>query len=71
MAARQVGQPEGVLELAGRLISDLGRLLDQRLELLACLRPQSSGAACGSRSSCGVKVARSHAATQPRSHAVR
>ena len=34
MAARQVGQPEGVLELAGRLISDLGRLLDQRLELL-------------------------------------
>jgi Putative Actinobacterial Holin-X, holin superfamily III len=34
VAARQVGQPEGVLELAGRLISDLGRLLDQRLELL-------------------------------------
>jgi hypothetical protein len=34
VAARQIGQPEGVLELAGRLISDLGRLLDQRLELL-------------------------------------
>jgi hypothetical protein len=34
VAARQVGQPEGFLELAGRLISDLGRLLDQRLELL-------------------------------------
>jgi hypothetical protein len=34
VAARQVDQPEGVLELAGRLISDLGRLLDQRLELL-------------------------------------
>jgi Putative Actinobacterial Holin-X, holin superfamily III len=34
VAARQVGQAEGFLELAGRLIGDLGRLLDQRLELL-------------------------------------
>jgi hypothetical protein len=34
VTSQRVGQPEGFLELAGRLISDLGRLLDQRLELL-------------------------------------
>ena len=34
MATRQVGEPEGFLELGVRLVGDLGRLLDLRLELL-------------------------------------
>jgi hypothetical protein len=54
VATRHVGQAEGFLELAVRLVSDLGRLLDQRLELL---KAELTGQAANLAKSVGLLAA--------------